>query len=555
MGSASGSRTKAVTGPRKRHHGSPRHARQHVGAPRHSTVMAVRHHGSPRHARRRVARRGTVMAVCLVSVMIAAAGFTASAGAAGPRHQHLRPAHRDTSGQVQRQGSKHGHKRSKRRAVGAVVRTSDRVVGTANFQVGDDYTQNSHLSSGTGGNTSAVASAKSLLTSMDSFQNVALMGWGADDPEPSPGRYQWASLDNEVDVMGATVPASQRMITLCTAPGWMKVGGESQEWNMEAAVSPSYFQDFANLAALVAERYDGTHKGANGQLLPKVDYFDVWNEMKGFLNASANTWDYQGYTTMYNDVYRAIKAVRPDARIGGPYAPVGAGTAATTSDPSSVQGAFGVVDYRDLDVLTYWLQHKVGAQFVSMDGGPAVTDESGFASGQYFVAVVNWLRGLNDTLYPGATTLPIVWSEFYSGLDSTTGLALGQEAVAIDVSNIIQAGSAGVNYMLIWEMGGSPGGLGLFDGESVWSDTADAGGGRPTALYSALRDLHDSFGPGTPIYQVSTSGPISALANRNSVLLVSHSPGGMTVEVNKTRVHMAPYAVTVEGVAKRSARR
>ncbi len=69
------------------------------------------------------------------------------------------------------------------------------------------------------------------------------------------------------------------------------------------------------------------------------------------------------------------------------------------------------------------------------------------------------------------------------------------------------------------------------------------------------RDLHDFFGPGTPIYQVSTSGPISALANRNSVLLVSHSSGGMTVEVNKTRVHMAPYAVMVEGAAKRSARR
>jgi hypothetical protein len=422
--------------------------------------------------------------------------------------------------------------------------TSSRRVGIANFQVGDDYTQTSHLPADAGGNAKAVASAERLLTSMDTFQNAALMGWGSDDPEPSPGHYDFASLDSEVDVMGATVPASQRMITLCSAPGWMKVGGASQEWNMEAAVAPAHFQDFANLAALVAERYDGEHRGANGQLLPKVDYFDVWNEMKGFWNTAANTWDYQGYTTMYNDVYRAIKAVRPDALIGGPYAPLGAGTAATTSHPSAVKGYFGVVDQRALNVVAYWLQHKVGAQFVSVDGGPAVTDETGFASGQYFSAVVRWLRGLSNTTYPGARTLPIIWAEFYPGLDSTSGLALGQQAVAIDLSNIIQAGTAGVSHMLLWEMEGGSSTSGLFAGESVWTDTAKSGGGQPTALYVALHDLHAAFPPGTVVYSAALAGPITALASRNYVLLVSHSPAAMTVDVNKTRVHLPPFGVT-----------
>ena len=435
-------------------------------------------------------------------------------------------------------------------AVGATVRASNKVVGTANLQVGDDYTQNAHLSADAGGSPSAVASAESLLTSMGTFQNVALMGWGAGDPEPSPGTYAWDSLDSRVEVMGTTVPESQRMITLCSAPGWMKVGGESQEWNMDAAVAPSYFQDFADLAAQVAQRYDGTHRGANGQLLPKVDYFDVWNEMKGFWNTSANTWDYQGYTAMYNDVYNAIKAVRPDALIGGPYAPVGAGTAASVSDPSSIHGAYGVVDQRALDVITYWLQHKVGAQFVSMDGGPAVTNESGFASGQYFVAVAHWLRALNDTSYPGATTLPIVWAEFYPGLDSTTGQATGQEAVAIDVSNVIQAGMAGVNYMLIWEMEGGADGTSPFTGEGVWTDTANAGGGQPTSLYLALAELHYAFPPGTPVYRTASVGPISALAGKKAVMLISHSPATMHVAVRRANggtayVTMGPYAVTV----------
>ena len=166
--------------------------------------------------------------------------------------------------------------------MGATVTTTTTLIGYANFQVGYDYTQKSHLPSDAGEDPAAVASAKNLLTSMDTFQNVALMGWGSDDPEPSPGVFSWDSLDSGVEVMGSTVPVSQRMITLATAPGWMKVGGASQEWNMEAAVDPSHFADFANLAADVAQRYDGSHIGSNGQPLPKVDYFDVWNELKGF---------------------------------------------------------------------------------------------------------------------------------------------------------------------------------------------------------------------------------------------------------------------------------
>src|SRR5271169_6394599 len=73
--------------------------------------------------------------------------------------------------------------------VGATVTTTTTFLGCANFQVGYDYTQNSHLPSGAGGDPAAVASAESLLTSMDTFQNVALMGWGSDDPEPSPGVF------------------------------------------------------------------------------------------------------------------------------------------------------------------------------------------------------------------------------------------------------------------------------------------------------------------------------------------------------------------------------
>lgn len=425
----------------------------------------------------------------------------------------------------------------------ASVETANTIVGRAEFQVGYDYTWDAPVPSATGQKPAAVSSAKRLLTSLDTFQNVALMGWGAGDPEPRPGTYRWSSLDNRVEAMGSTVPADQRMITLCSAPGWMKVGGVRQEWNMNAAVAHAHFEDFAHLAAQVAERYDGTHVGANGQRLPRVDYFDVWNEMKGFWNPSAHTWNYQDYTTMYNDVYRAIRAVRPGAQVGGPYAPVGA--ASSTNHPSSIRGSFGVVDQRALNIITYWLQHKVGAQFISMDGGPAATRSNVFASGDYFVAVTNWLRGLKNVTHPGAATLPIVWAEFYPGLKSTAGTVKGQEAVAVDMSNILQAGRAGVNYMLIWDMEGNAAGVSPWTGESVWTDTVNTDGGTPTSFYTALDELHRAFPPGTALYKDTLRGNISAIAGEEYVFLVSHSASSMVVDVNNKDVALGPFATAV----------
>jgi hypothetical protein len=425
----------------------------------------------------------------------------------------------------------------------ASVTTSGDVEGTADFDVGYTYTQQSHLAQG--GQPSAVASAKHLLSSMGTFQNASLMGWGTPDPEPFPGTYRWGSLDSRIEVMADTVPASKRMITLCTAPGWMKIGGSSQEWNMESAVGPSHYEDFAHLAAEVAERYDGRHRSSDGTLLPKVDFFDVWNEMKGFWDTATTSWNAQAYTTLYNDVYAAIKVVRPDAEVGGPYAPLDARDPSTTVISSPVHGSFGDVDQRDLDVITYWLAHKTGAQFVSMDGGPSSTDESGFAAGQYFVAVAYWLRTLDSADYPGANSLPIVWAEFYPGIDSTSGVATGQEAVAVDVSNIVEAGHAGVNYLLIWEMEGNAEGTSPSTGESVWTDTAGSRGGQPTALYAALVDLAHAFPPRTALYRSTIKGPVTALAGTNGVLVVSESSHDLVVTVNGTKMTLGPYAVTV----------
>lgn len=422
-------------------------------------------------------------------------------------------------------------------AAGAVVLVRRQPAGFADLVIGFDHTHTSHLAAGAGGAPAAVRSAGALLRALRAPQNVHLMGFGAGDPEPVPGRYAWSSLDARVRVMGRTVPASRRMITLCTAPGWMKGSGD---WNMDAAVTRSHYADFAELAAKAAERYDGRHRDAAGRRLPKVTRFDVWNELKGFWNNYRDRWDYEGYTAMYNKVYAAIKQVRPAAEVGGPYAPFGP----SPYSPSRVGGPYGTIDQRTLDAVRYWLRHKRGADFISVDGGPqnqqGVVTTGGFTAGRMFADVARWIRGLDATRYPGAHRLPISWVEFYPGI----GRATGRKAIAIDIANAVRAGRAGIGGVYLWEPEGDAAGDSEDTGKSVWTDTSRPAGGRPTAFYSALEKVREVVPPGTRLRRVRVSGPIVAIANRDTVLLISKSPAAMTVHVNESSVTIGAYAVT-----------
>src|SRR5215467_3370931 len=47
-------------------------------------------------------------------------------------------------------------------------------------------------------NVSYTTSGKQLLQSALVYQNVFVMGWGSENPEPSPGSYHWGDLDARV---------------------------------------------------------------------------------------------------------------------------------------------------------------------------------------------------------------------------------------------------------------------------------------------------------------------------------------------------------------------
>jgi len=333
--------------------------------------------------------------------------------------------------------------------------------------VGLTHTQ---YSADSGNDPQAVRLARQLLGKLD-LQNQFIMGWGALSPEPSPGDFQWASLDRRVALM--RISGQPMALTLCGAPTWMTGGPAGQtDWSrMNKAPLPQHYKAFAELARVIAQRY------------PDIGYYQVWSELRGFRNEAENRWDYEGYTSLYNDVYAALKSVNQNLQVGGPYAVIDSWhSAAAGGHPSAIAGPWGTMDQRALDALAYWLQHKRGADFVSVDGSLAPRDggaplEDSVATGK-FAAAVRWLRSKTD--------LPIWWSEVRVGPASWYPDA---SAIGSATSAALSAlASGGTSVALLWcgeRCTGMPGIPGL------WTPTDTPDGGRPTPVMTAVARLLD----------------------------------------------------------------
>ena len=418
-----------------------------------------------------------------------------------------------------------------------VAKASNR---TMDYEIGFDHAPSSPLFGG--GNTAAVANAKSLLSSLKAPQSVQLMDSDMNDPEPIKGAFTFenAGLDNRVNVMAATTSESERIITLSTAPGWMK---NSTDADTNSAPTAAHYADFAALSAAVAARYDGKHLDSNGKLLPKVDAFSVWNGLKGF-SLSNGDFDAKSYTTMYNDVYTAIKAVRPDAKVGGPYVGI------NVDDPTKGSKAYGSIRARSYAAMDYWLQNKKGADFIAMDGGPQLRSgylaTNGYLAGDMFADAATYIRGLSNITYPGARTLPLWWTDFYPATNGTNkdGQATGQQAVSIAMDNFRKAGQAGISKTLLPE----PAGTATDDNSdthiAAWTDTSQASGGQATAFYTALKGLHDNFPVGTLLYKVTTSNSlVQGLASKNKIMLIVRGNQIVTVKLAGQKMMLNPYEV------------
>ncbi|WP_159450944.1 GH39 family glycosyl hydrolase [Micromonospora cremea] len=373
------------------------------------------------------------------------------------------------------------------------------------------------------GGPPATVSAKAVLTATASYQNQHIFGWGAENPQPSPGRFDWSSLDRRMELIRST--GGTPVITLCCAPDWMKGGrpGETNWDRLHDAPRPQHYADFAALAAAVARRY------------PDVRHFQVWNEMKGFWNDARNRWDYESYTNLYNTVYDALKAVDPTIAVGGPYVVIDTwARRTTTSHPSALAGACGVVDQRGLDVLDYWLRHKHGADFVAVDAGLSTRDQGRITatttSSALFGALTRWLRQ--------RTSLPIWWSEFHVGRAEAGGQP---KLTARAVAALLHMADQGATTALIWEPQRD---TDETHGPALWSSTDGHGGGRPLAYAEAVARLQQVLAGRTGPDTVSWPVPELGLAQgREGVLLVHTEDDRIDLQVQGRPLRLEPYEV------------
>jgi hypothetical protein len=369
----------------------------------------------------------------------------------------------------------------------------------------------------------ANARGEAILRDSGVWQNVHLMGFGTLSPEPAPGQYDWATLDERMELVQRT--GARTVLTACCAPDWMKGGvpGRTDWTRLEAAPLPQDFPAYAALVARTVQRY------------PQIERVVVWNELKGFFDMTKNRWDHEGYTALYNAVYTAVKAVRPDVQVGGPYPVM---ISLPKDDPNAsdtVTGSWGAIDRRILDALGYWDANKVGADFLAVDGGTA--QRGGTISGRLDDAATKFsdvTRYLRTT-----STLPIWWTEFYSEVpDGMTGAADSQASAASTLASVAAFARSGVSVALLWGPQGSS-----LEYSALWTDATEPAGGRPTPLTQAWQWLVPRLAQGTVELGTAQDAPLIAFrAPDGSAVVVNVSDEEVPVDGQQP---LAPYAIGI----------
>jgi hypothetical protein len=195
------------------------------------------------------------------------------------------------------------------------------------------------------------------------------------------------------------------------------------------------------------------------------------------------------------------------------------------------------LDQRELDVVSYWLTNNVGAGFVCVDGenyntfGTVIANP--FIRCQKFSAVNNWIRQ-----QPGGSTLPIVWSEWYS--DCTVS-GDNDYANAVGAYGAIQQLESGATLTLLWGAQYSSA-----TRPPLWSSTSQSGGGQATPWYYTYQALNTSFGHGDAYYPITQSSTnVIVLASQTKTLVVNMTTNTFTVSLEATNITLGRYGVAI----------
>ncbi|MBZ4017013.1 xylan 1,4-beta-xylosidase [Streptomyces purpurogeneiscleroticus] len=404
------------------------------------------------------------------------------------------------------------------------------VFGSVNpmAQLGWGFTH-TEFSADRGADTAKVA-ADRLLTGDPMAQNQHIMGWGARNPEPSPGKYNFRDLDRRLELIRST--GGTPVLTLCCSPDWMKGGkaGKTDWGELEKAPSPEHYEDFAKLAGKVAKRY------------PEVRHFIVWNEFKGFFDEDKNRWDYEGYTRLYNLVYKELKKADPEIQVGGPYIVMDSYGPGEESYASDLAGPWGSVDQRVLDAVSYWNEHKDGADFLAVDGSSYTRDNEyapdEFRATEKFGDVTRWLRQ--------ETGLPVWWSEWYVEVadenDDRNGWS-EPHRTAVQAAAMMEMARAGVATALYW----NPQNEGKDCPGCLWRSTQLDDGGGELPMMKLLGKFGKEFPPGTDFRSVSVAPEdrpnVRVLADDDTVLVINTLDRTIQAKIDGRTFDMPAYGL------------
>ncbi|MCJ7728986.1 MAG: hypothetical protein MUO27_03785, partial [Sedimentisphaerales bacterium] len=256
----------------------------------------------------------------------------------------------------------------------------------------------------------------------------------------------------------------------------------------------------------------------------------------------SGNWDYVRYTNLYNAVYDAVKSVRPDAKIGGPYLGIQGDGGATIG--KSGTDTFSPIGTPDWTVINYWLTNKHGADFFCFDRWLIdYHDENSYTNAErmlltpFFGSVVAQIRAVD-------ANLPIWISEFYGGMDAG-GSPVSAFTAANHASCYYHSLINGASLALVWNpeevVPADPRIL-----NSLFTDTATSSGGQLTPHYNVVSAFNNYFYPGVQIYETTTSATnLEALASLDKTMLINKKSSAMTVTYGPNNITLSGYEVKV----------
>ena len=225
------------------------------------------------------------------------------------------------------------------------------------------------------------------------WQNHHLMGFGTLNPEPAPGEYDWESLDRRMQLTEET--GGRDMLTLCCAPDWMKGGaaGETDWTRLEDGAAARALRRLRRAGrggreALPAGRAGAGVERAQGLLRRRPEPLGL-RGLHRALQRGVPGGEGRAAGRAGRRPVRRARQPRPGGRT--PPTLHRRRGARSTSAP--------------LDVVDYWLQHKVGADFVAVDGTTKTRQDTGpptsTSARRSTPPSTGWLRAAHATCRSG----------------------------------------------------------------------------------------------------------------------------------------------------------